>query len=298
MAKKQPIIINARVAAEALRGAEELLEQPPKSRNAPVHVHVKPKDIQTMQELFQPRRFSAGLREVDPKHVKDLATRITRKGELDPVLVVKLTGPYGSRWVCVDGHHRVAAYKSLRRTETIKCEWFAGTLREATDESLQRNEVAKLGVPQADRFEEAWRRTLNGWGSKRDVVTLTGTSDGMVAMMRRVMKYHWAQDTPKGQGLRAELGSDLRVHSWSRVRAAWVGLTPEEWSIEEEAAKLARILSNRLTNKLSQNPEVTARALWIYDPDLCGNLVGALQDHMREQAEKEREELKLAYEEK
>jgi hypothetical protein len=295
MAKKQPIIINARVAATALREAEEQLEQPPKTRKAPVYVQVKPADVVTMPELFQPRRFSAGLREVDPKHVKDLATRITRKGELDPVLVVHLKGPFRSRWVCVDGHHRVAAYKGLRRTETIKCEWFAGTLREATDESLQRNEVAKLAVPQADRFEEAWRRTLNGWGSKKEVVTLTGTSDGMVALMRRVMNAHKAQNTPKGQALRAELGSNLDTYSWSRVRAAWIGLTPGEWSIEEDAAKLARILSNRLTNKLSQNPEVTARALWIYDPDLCRNLVEALQNHMLDQAEKEREELKLAY---
>jgi hypothetical protein len=150
-------------------------------------------------------------------------------------------------------------------------------------------------VPQADRFEEAWRRTLNGWGSKKEVVTLTGTSDGMVAMMRRVMNAHKGQDTPKGQALRAELGPNLDTHSWSRVRAAWVGLTPGEWSIEEDAAKLARILSNRLTDKLSQNPEVTARALWIYDPNLCGNLVGALERHMREQADKEREEQELAY---
>jgi len=286
--------INARVVAQALAEAEQRLVRPPGAHKGTVIVSVPPKEIIVQPELFQPRRFSAGLREVDPKHVKDLETRITRKGELDPVLVVKFKAPLGDRWVCVDGHHRLAAYQKLKRKEPIRCEWFAGSVREAADASLLRNEIAKLGVPQADRFEEAWRRVLNDWGSKKDIVTLTGTSDGMVALMRRVKKAFQLQD-PKGQALRAELGHVLDTHSWSRVRAAWVGLTPTEWSIEEEAARLARILSNRLTNKLSKNPEVTARALYIYDPGLCSELVQALQKHIEEKVDEEREELGLAY---
>ena len=283
---KRPSQINAHVVAEALAQADKELERPPSTEKPPVHVDLNTATIKTRAELFQPRRFSGGLRDVDPKHVKDLKTRIERKGELDPVLVVKLKG----QWVCVDGHHRVEAYQRGKPNGTIiQCEWFAGTVREAVDESLRRNEVIKLPINQADRFEEAWRRTLNGWGSKRDVVQLTGVSDGMVAMMRRVVKQHGDLSTPQGRQLRDKLGADLGVYSWSRVRAEWVGIAPTEWSIEEDAAKLARILANRLTNKLSKNPEVTARALWIYDPYLCGSLVGALTQHMEEQAKREAE---------
>jgi uncharacterized ParB-like nuclease family protein len=289
MARKiAPSQINARVAARALKEAEKRLEQPPGDGKSPVFVDVRPKDIVTMPELFQPRRFSAGLRDVDPRHVKNLQTRITRKGELDPVLVVKLKGPVRSQWVCVDGHHRIEAYKRDMWKGTIRCEWFAGTIREAMDESLKRNEVAKLEIAQADKYEEAWRRTLNGWGSKSEVVKLTGTSEGLVAMMRRVVNADRDQ-TPKGQALRAELGSHLDELSWSRVRAAWVGLTPGEWSIEEEAAKLARILSKRLTDKL-KDPAITAKALWIYDPDLCLALARELENEGKERREREQNE--------
>jgi hypothetical protein len=55
-----------------------------------VYVDLKPQDIKQRLELFQPRRPGYGLRTLDTKHVTKLATRITRKGELDPVLVVKL----------------------------------------------------------------------------------------------------------------------------------------------------------------------------------------------------------------
>jgi hypothetical protein len=275
--KKRASQINAQVVAAALSEAERELEQP-SSAERPLYVNVKPANIATRLELFQPRRFSAGLREADPKHVKDLATRITRKGDLDPILIIKLAGS----WVVVDGHHRLAAYLSLKRKSDIKCEWFTGTVREAADESLRRNEIIKLAINVADRQEEAWRRTLNNWGSKSEVVKLTGTSEGIVSMMRRVVKQHRAQETPAGQQLRQQLGPKLSQYSWSRVRAEWVGLTPAEWSLEEAAAKLARNLSKRMTNTLSENPVVTARALWIYDAHMCGELAVALGRQLKE----------------
>ena len=283
----RPSQINASVVAQALAQAEKELVKPPDADKPPVHVDLNAKQITTRPELFQPRRFSVGLRDVDPEHVKRLKTRIDRKGELDPVLVVKL----GSKWVCVDGHHRVAAYLNGKPNGTIiRCEWFAGTVREAADESLRRNEVIKLPVNQSDRFEEAWRRTVNGWGSKREVVTLTGTSDGMVAMMRRIVKQHREQSTPQGRELRTKLGSDLSTYSWSRVRAEWVGLTPEERDEHEAAAKLARLLNNRMTNMLSEDPEVTAKALWLYDRELCGDLANALKRLVEDDTRMEAEE--------
>lgn len=290
--KKRASQINAKVVADALKEAEKKLEKP-SSTERPLYVKVKPADIKIRLELFQPRRFSAGLRDVDPKHVKDLAIRIARKGDLDPILVIKLAGS----WVIVDGHHRLAAYLSLKRKTAIKCEWFTGSVREAMDESLRRNELINLPISHGDKQEEAWRRTLNGWGSKSEVVQLTGVSEGIVAMMRRIVNQHRTQETPSGKELRHKLGPSLSTYSWSRVRAEWVGLTPGEWSLEEAAAKLARNLSKRMTNTLSENPAVTARALWIYDREMYPALISALQKHMKEQKEEERDlEDQAAYE--
>jgi Recombinase len=82
------------------------------------------------------------------------ARRIGIDGELDPVLVIRL----GKEWVCVDGHHRIAAYPLRKHKKPIRCEWFTGTPTEAVDESMRRNKKDTLPVPPADRREEAWRR--------------------------------------------------------------------------------------------------------------------------------------------
>lgn len=296
----RPSQINAAVAAKALAQAEKELVKPPSAAEGAqwiegtyvthadgrVYANINVKSIATRLELFQPRRFSAGMRAVDATFVRALKTRIDRKGELDPVLVVKLR----DEWVCVDGHHRIEAYGQGKSDGTvIKCEWFRGSAREAANESLRLNEIIKQPVSQSDRFEEAWRRTVNGWGSKREVVTLTGTSEGMVSLMRRVVKQHKEQSTPHARELRAKLGPDLSEYSWSRVRAEWVGLTPKEREQGAEAAKLARILNNRVAHMRSMEPAVIAEALWLYDRDLCSALVDALQQRIKKDTKAEQD---------
>src|SRR6267378_753626 len=255
--------ISVRDTAEALKIAEAQLERPEVTNGGPVYVQVRPQDIKERLELFQPRRPGYGLRTLDTRHVGKLAVRIERK-DMDPVLVVKL----GREWVVVDGHHRLAAYRKLKHAEPIKCEWFAGTIREATDESLRRNEKTHLEVQQGDKAEEAWKRTLLGWGSKHEVVKITGCGEGTVAKMRRANRCH--RDYNKkpqsdadrlwGEKLRMQLGADLRAHAWNKVNGVLLDLTPKEWDMNDAAAKLARNLVSRMTSKLSDDPEVTARA--------------------------------------
>lgn len=290
--------IRVRDTAEALQTAEAQLERPEVNGGRPVFVELRPQDIRERLDLFQPRRPGYGLRKVDTRHVNKLAARISRKGELDALLVVKL----GHEWVVVDGHHRVAAYLKEKHKGTITCEWFAGTVREAVDEGLRRNEKTHLEIDQGDKAEEAWKRTLLGWGSKRDVVNLTGCGEGTVAKMRRVVRWHkdhatGRQQSPMGEKLVTALGKDLRVHSWSKVNGITLDLTPKEWDMNNAAAKLARNLVTRMTNKLSDDPEVTARALWLYDRDLCPRLIVALQEYMKESLKEERNlEDQAAYE--
>jgi ParB/Sulfiredoxin domain len=168
--------ITAGVTAKALREAEAELERPEGNGGDPVYVFVSPQDIGDRLALFQPRRPGYGLRKVDAKHVNNLATRIMRKGDMDTVLVVRI----GHQWIVVDGHHRIAAYLKLKHKEPIKCEWFAGTAREAMDASLSRNEKTHPEVEQGDKAEAAWTRTLLDWNgtgwssSKAEAVRLTG----------------------------------------------------------------------------------------------------------------------------
>jgi hypothetical protein len=294
--KHQLSKITVKDTAEALRFAETQLERPEATNGGPVFVQVRPQAIKERLELFQPRHPSWGTQKLDTEHIKKLATRIERKEELDPVLVVKL----GRDWVVVDGHHRRAAYMRARWPGTITCERFRGSVREAMDEGLRRNEKIHLPIDQGDKAEAAWTRTLLDWSGKKwstskdAVVKLTGCGEGSVAEMRRVVKWHQnqktgAEPTPIGEKLLAGLGPDLRVHSWNRVKEVKNDLTPKEWDMNSAAAKLASNLVKRMTTKLSEDPEVTARALWLYDRDLCPKLIEALQAHVNAEETEERD---------
>lgn len=281
---------------KALREAEAELERP-ENTVGPVYVHAAPQDIVERLELFQPRRPGWGMRTLETSHVNNLKARIIRKGELDPPLVVKLAG----RWTVVDGHHRLAAYAKAKHTAPIKCEWFAGTVREAMDASLSRNEKKHLEVDQGDKWEQAWLRTQLDWtgegwtSSKHQVVTLTGSGEGTVAEMRKAFKLHYnysrhGEHHPIGEKLHNRLGPDLRIHTWWKVKEVLRDVSPKEHNANEAAAKLAGQLTRKLTNKLSEDPEVTAQALWLYSPDTYFPLLEAMQRHLRNQLEAERAE--------
>ncbi|BBB95385.1 ParB/Srx family N-terminal domain-containing protein [Bradyrhizobium elkanii] len=171
--KHQLSKITPYVTAKALQEAEARLVKPEVIDGRPVYVNLKPQDIKQRLELFQPRRPGYGLRTLDTNHVNTLVTRINRKGELDPPLVVKFetTNQYtgkvdGHEWVVVDGHHRLAAYQKAKHTGPISCQWFAGPARAAMDASVHRNEKAHLPIEQGDKHEAAWTRTLLDWDGK------------------------------------------------------------------------------------------------------------------------------------
>jgi len=281
---------------KALRAAEAELEKP-ESTGAPVFVQVPPQDIVERLELFQPRRPGWGTRTLETDHVNSLKTRIIRKGELDPPLVVRLAG----KWTVVDGHHRLAAYAKAKYTAPIKCEWFAGTVREAMDASLSRNEKTHLKVDQGDKWEASWLRTQLDWNgdgwtsSKQQVVSLTGSGEGTVALQRRAFKWHYnytrhGEHHPTGEKLHDTLGPDLLIHTWSKVNRVLRDLSPNEFDANEAAAKLSGQLTRRMTNKLSEDPEVTAQALWLYDREAYPRLLEAMQRHLSSQLEAERAE--------
>jgi hypothetical protein len=125
----------------ALEAAEEQHKTSKRPQTTPAFVHLRPDDIEMRPALFQPREFAYGATEVDGQYVERLVGEIGITGELDPILVIRL----GEAWVCVDGHHRVKAYRKAKWEGTIKCEWFGGSVREAVNEGMRRNRTIKLG---------------------------------------------------------------------------------------------------------------------------------------------------------
>ena len=129
MAKKKATISRTpRDISLAVAEAERELVLPSNGKNQ--KVQLSPTQIVTRPELFQPRGFANGF--LDTEHVANLVKHIATKGQLEPPIVVKLA----KKWVCVDGHHRIAAYirrNVTQRPQVITCIWFAGTLKQAVD---------------------------------------------------------------------------------------------------------------------------------------------------------------------
>jgi hypothetical protein len=258
--------------ASAFKEAEEMLVRPA-AADGPTYVQLKPQEIHTRHELFQPRELftKSGL---DTKHINKLRRVIEIKGELDAILVVKL----GTQWVCVDGHHRIAAYQKLKWKE-IKGEWFAGSLREAVDESYKRNEINKLEIDREDKYEEAWRRVILRQGSKAQIVKFCGVGEGTVAFMRRV-KRRYEEDTDDfAEQFRRRLGTRLDEVSWNRARMTYLNTEPKD-TARDAAVKLATSMKTRLSDTLSRDPADTAAALALYDPELPGPLMKELAERL------------------
>jgi hypothetical protein len=265
----------AATLVEALKQAEAEYSKPAYQDGPPAFVNLKPTEVEMRPTLFQPREFTYGAHTTDKPYVRKLEGEIRKVGELDPPLVIQL----GKAWVCVDGHHRIEAYKNLKWPNEIKCEWFLGTPHEAVDAAMRRNRTIKLEVPIEDRQEQAWKRTLLGWGSKKQVQQLCGVSEGVVAQMRRI-KARAANN--KGSDFERELqhrlgNRPLEECTWSQVKLAILNIEPAKIDREEKAGRLARSMRSRLTNMLSRDPWITARALAIYDPDLPRPLSEELQ---------------------
>jgi ParB-like nuclease domain len=289
---------NAKTRKEALAEAESKLTlkgHPGRKAGDLASVRLKANEIGAIPELFQPREFTFGMRDTDPIHIKALEQEIRIHGQLHPPLVIKLkrTG-----WVVAEGHHRIEAYKAAGKgDQEIECEWFYGTVREVADAALKRNNVVKLNIKQPDRMEEAWKRVLMGWGSKQQIVRLCGVGEGTVAAMRRAVRLVQLQDLEhkdfgeaeafrerlstwgaaplKENATSAEALAHLETVSWGIVGRVYRGVTEKEFDADTAAMWLAREIQNRLEHKLARDPEITARALKLYDPSLPPQLMKA-----------------------
>jgi hypothetical protein len=151
-----------------------------------------------------------------------------------------------------------------------------GSALEAADASVRQSTVLKLEASLADRQEAAWKRVVLDKHSKREIVETCAVAAGTVALMRRVLKrFRTRERNTAWRKFKRDIGV-LEECSWSNALLAHRNADKTERTLEMRAQSLAKGLRTRFTDKLSQDPELTARALAIYDPDLPGPLRAAL----------------------
>lgn len=226
-------------------------------------------DIKTCPEVFQHR---SGNKWRSSAHVEELARALKNANgkPLEPITVFWV----GDGWCCIDGHHRLHAYSNTGFTGVIPVRVFEGSLDDAIGEALRGNSKNKLAMDRHEKTEAAWRLVIGTELSKSRVVRASGASDGTVAHQRRV-KLELSRRYPE-----FSLGS-IR---WADALMKFKGLEPDQldrdddW-LEKEAQTLANRITKHLGPSLARNPEVTARALEIYDQPLMTFLADWLKPY-------------------
>lgn len=219
--------------------------------------------IRSCPAVFQPR----GGQDEDDYHVRELTRALKAGGaaaKLDAILVMGI----GRDVYCVDGHHRLAAYREAKVTGPIPVEWFGGTLDDAVSEAIKRNSRDKLPMSRNDKLEAAWRLVVLGANSKAEIVRATTVADGTVANMRRIAKAI-REHTEKADDFHTSGMKTPEEMTWNEARM--FGKEAKEYDkewVEREAEARAEKLRQVFGAKLRTQKEVTARTLEIYSPSL------------------------------
>jgi ParB-like chromosome segregation protein Spo0J len=200
------------------------------------------------------------------KHLKELRRALCAKGALDAITVFKI----GGEWFCIDGHHRLEAYRQAggRRTH-IPVRVFQGSLAEAFSYSIAANAPDKLNLSRDDKYESAWRMVLLGVYTVRQINASTTVSNGTIQNMTEAAKTV-GQQWPL---------SPVEDFSWSQVKHLLRSGMPKEntmWQeakVKEWAKKLARSF-NGVPNK---HPKLFAQALLLYDRGTAQSIAYEIQ---------------------
>jgi hypothetical protein len=203
--------------------------------------------LESAERVFQHRLIDESVAESE-RHILELTRALKEQGQpLEPLLVL----PAGKSYIVIDGHHRLAAYRTAAWTKLIPIDIFIGTVEEARDEALKRNSRNKLEMTSASKAESAWQMVLGSKKSIKQISELSTVSPRTVSNMRKV------------RAVLAKRG-DVSELSWSDARRAMTGKevpNADDWR-GREADKIVKALLNAgIGQGLTKNPDVTALAL-------------------------------------
>ena len=224
-----------------------------KKPKAPPGPYLVASSIKLWPDVFQHRLVSE---HVSNAHVRELAKHASQPRGLQPITVWW----DGKNWACVDGHHRIKAYRLASMAEhPVPVEVFEGTPSQAVVAAARLNTQDKLAMSLTEKTNAAWRLVLVGGLSKADTSAFSGASLRTVANMRRVM-----------EALNAR-GVNCAAMGWEAARRlergeAYLDEEEQEDKDEKLARELAASVSKAIGRRGSQQVQAFARALELYDP--------------------------------
>lgn len=212
------------------------------------------KSIRIAPTLFAAR--SSG-RSNDPGGYNEQARELHRafkalpEGEryFDPITVYEVAG----QDYCIDGHHRLAVYRTAKVTGKVPVRRIGGTLEEAVRAGIEINAKTQLPMTLQERQEAAWKLVRLGHGTKAQQARWSGTSERTVARLRE---------------LKRQLEEHFPGDDWGCLWEARKLLEDQEdapeWGEEQEAAEIEEYkkrLLKALGPKLHTRLDIIAKAI-------------------------------------
>lgn len=242
-------------------------------------------EIEEEADFFQPR-LNAGVEATSVSHIDNLLKALSQD---EAVGLGELTVWWsGRRYVLVDGHHRLAAYRQYSETArgierggvakiTVAVECLTGTLKEARDASFKGNSRDKLAMSKEAKVEGAWRVVCDDDGtSKPEIAGMCGCSERLVANMRAAR----GKLIAGGADSKRMTAKRIAGLSWFDARRMAEGGHEEReydaWAVSEAVAKdWAMRFGKTFADKPTKAPETFARAISIYSPAIRMRMIEA-----------------------
>lgn len=221
--------------------------------------------------VFQPRLLNGWELSRSADHVDNLleAIKSSPHHTLDPIVVWWS----GKCFRVIDGHHRLEAYRRAAKQPKLRVAGipvivFEGTLERAIAEAIKGNAKDKLAMTREDKLNAAWRMSIDGGVSRKDVWKYTGASTGSVSAMRRKIS--------ELQKIYPTSWRDVAMsQTWIEIRAGdRTTLTEydDEWEKRVIQAGILAIRKDFPRGKLVKNPIMAYRILEGYSPNLVANI--------------------------
>jgi ParB-like nuclease domain len=264
-----------RDALKALRSDvtyEDLLwlQRTAKPSKAPDEPRVPIKSLVVAEKAFQWRGEHSDL-QGEERHMRELMRALELDRKLQPIVVSGLS----KKLYVVDGHHRLAAYAAMGKTE-VPVVYFKGTVEEAFLKSLDLNIRDKLPITRQDKYEAAFRLVKHKMRYKHSM-TWDEIADRAVVSGRLVYKMQATlRDHP-----------EAREWSWAETLGKVVNVNQDyqpgsEEFRDEHARKMADQIMSKVRMNLTANPDITARALAMISEELPRALIEEWQEEVRE----------------
>jgi hypothetical protein len=250
---------------EAIKRVEQETVDPAATPAPKAPEKLPPQKVKIEQKVFQQRTLEGSMKLKSEDHIKGLveAIRCSPAHEIEPILIWWS----GLRWIVVDGHHRLRAYKQVRADPKrpihevcVPVEVFEGDFYAALGQSGEGNTKDKLPIPKEGKSDMAWRYTCLGFDvkppwTKAHIAKISGRGPDTITNTRRVRRNLIAK-IEAGEITDVTVAGLMEL-SWEDARRLEIGEGLRSWDeerLDKAAAAGAHKLRQAFKNGPSKNP--------------------------------------------